>query len=66
MRGSPSQSSNASSESASSSYDSVESYNSALHEYTRNLWIEARRQAESRAKDRASAVAPMKKEPRRA
>ncbi|KAG9121063.1 hypothetical protein FRC07_003122 [Ceratobasidium sp. 392] len=65
MLANPSQSSTASSGSTSSAYDSVESYNSALHEYTRNLWMEARRQAESRAKDRATVVAPMKKDPRR-
>ncbi|KAG9098278.1 hypothetical protein FRC06_006595 [Ceratobasidium sp. 370] len=66
MLANPTQPSNASSGATSSSYDSVESYNSALHEYTRNLWMEARRQAESRAKDRATAVAPMKKAPRQA
>ncbi|KAH7340174.1 hypothetical protein B0J17DRAFT_715409 [Rhizoctonia solani] len=42
-------------------YDSLQSYNHALHEYTRNLWMEARRQAESRSKNRATTVAPLKK-----
>ncbi|QRW00803.1 hypothetical protein RhiJN_28821 [Ceratobasidium sp. AG-Ba] len=66
MLANPSQSSTVSNGSARLAYDSVESYNSALHEYTRNLWMEARRQAESRAKDRATTVAPMKKDARRA
>ncbi|KAF8610728.1 hypothetical protein BDV93DRAFT_601695 [Ceratobasidium sp. AG-I] len=57
----PSQSSPTNSGSTCSDYASLESYNTALHEYTRSLWMEARRQAESRAKDRATTVAPMNK-----
>ncbi|KAG8691194.1 hypothetical protein FRC11_005978 [Ceratobasidium sp. 423] len=53
----------ASSIDSAAAYGSVQAYNNALHEYTRNLWMEARREAESRAKNRATTVAPLKKNP---
>ncbi|ELU43836.1 hypothetical protein AG1IA_02153 [Rhizoctonia solani AG-1 IA] len=51
----------ASSVDSAATYDSIQSYNNALHEYTRNLWMEARREAESRSKNRATQIAPLKK-----
>ncbi|KDN49289.1 hypothetical protein RSAG8_01991, partial [Rhizoctonia solani AG-8 WAC10335] len=53
--------SSASSVDSAATYKSVQSYNNALHEYTRNLWMEARREAESRAKNRATTITPLKK-----